>query len=490
MKAFINRFPVISRLIIAAIVVALIGLLVWGVWTLAYNQGWVSRAPTWDFASLVTKTDESMTEPDRAIAQSTVPPTTPQAAVTTPEPAKAPETKPATPTAEPTLSPTAEPTAQPTAPPTEAPTVPKAVYTLTGKTVSFTMKDQDGKESAVTLETFIYGGGWQRGTDSWLIAKDGNLTKETPESFGIPISGEEWATKISNWLKAAVGDPWTLTWFRFQMHLESFSSMEKANQYAQNLISLPTEEYDKIANATLEKFFKRIDKGRAEVDPGWDLEVMLREPGNSPREILELFARTNSDSNHTPDLLVAFYSKGESTSFTSYKGAWKIAAKAAGVNANNYKARAYVNLTEGGTWKWKATGRGKSGGNPTDAPSSTSTPTPTKKPNNNRPTKNPEARPTSPVGGGETNPKNSEDPHTTEHTESTPAPKVTEAPKPTPTPTPVPTAVVRPTENCATAAPTPIREDKNTPPPADKNHNVSTDKPSGVADDSFDPGSI
>ena len=87
------------------------------------------------------------------------------------------------------------------------------------------------------------------------------------------------------------------------------------------------------------------------------------------------------------------------------------------------------------------------------------------------------------------NPENSEDPHTTDHVESTPV-QPTPTPKPTPKPTAVPTAVVRPTEVCEVPAPTPIREDKNTPPPADDNHNVPSEKPDGVADDSFDPDSI
>ena len=447
-----KRFPVLATIIVAV----LICLLIWGGWTLAYNQGWVAQAPSWDVLTGSAPSERSMLVP--------------------------------TPTAEPTVleqkaAPTAPPADDHAAPPAEPTKAPEAVYTLTGKTVSFTMKDADSKENKVTLETFTYKGGWQRGSDSWFIAKDGNLEKETPESFGTPISGDDWAKKTSNWLKRAVSDPWTLTWFRFQMHRESFSDMEKVNQYAKNLADLPTNEYDEIANATLSHFFKRVNNGRAEVDPNWGLEVMLREPGEG-KGTLELFARTNSDGNHTPDLLVTFYAKGESTSFISYKKAWSVAAKAAGVSSNKFKPRAYVNLTEGGTWKWKVAGGGSGGNPPTDAP--TSTP----KPDKDRPTKDPKQRPTPPVGGGEVNPKNSEDPHTTNHTESTPAPKVTEAPKPTATPTPVPTAVVRPTENCETVVPNPVREDKNTPPPSNGEHNVPTEKPGGVADDSFDPDSI
>ena len=467
-----DRFPVLSRLIVAILIIALIGLLAWGAWTLAYDQGWVSRAPTLDLVSLFTEDGEG------GLALEPAPTTEPAQAKV--QPTAAPEQPTVAPTEAP---PKVVPTAAPTASPTEAPKKPDAaVYTFTGEKVSFTMKDADTKEQKVDLETFTYKGGWQRGTDSWFVAKDNNLTKETPESFGMPISGDEWATKITNWLKSAMGNPWSLTWLRFQTHMESFGSMEKTNQYAANLADLPSEEYDEIANATLKNFFKKISGGRGEVNPNWGLEVMLREPGKD-KGTLELFARTNSDGNHTPDLLVTFYAKGESTSFVSYKGAWKIAAKAAGVNANSYKPRAYINLTEGGTWKWKPASGGNGGTPPTDAP--TSTP----KPDGGRPTKNPSQRPTPPVGGGGTNPENSEDPHTKEHTESTPAPKVTNTPKPTSAPTPVPTAVVRPTEACETGT-TPVREDTKPAPSSDSNHNVPTSKPEGEADDSFDPNSI
>ncbi|MBR5389182.1 hypothetical protein IK146_01315 [Candidatus Saccharibacteria bacterium] len=476
-----KRFPVISRLIVAAIVLALLGLLIWGGWTLAYNQGWVSRAPTWDFASLL-EPNPTDAPPERTIPEVTEPPaqqaTNPPPADPTPEPT-------AVLTPEPTAVLTPQPTAVPTPEPTPVPTptpAPQVVFAPTGKTASFTIDNQ-----TVTLETFTYSGGWLKGSDPWFIAKNSNLAKEVPEAFGMPISGDEWAMRTTNWLKAAVSDPWTLTWFRFQMHLEDFKNMDEVNQYADKLANLPSGEYDKIANEALTKFFKKINGGRGEVDPNWELEVMLREPGEG--KILELFGRKYSDSNNTPDLVVTFYAKGEETSFVSYKGAWKVAAAAAGVNANSYRARAYINLTEGGTWKWKTKGGG--GTPPSEEPTPTPAPTPTKKP---RPTKDPSQRPTvsdAPIGGGETDPQHSADPHTTDHVESTPTPSTpTATPEPTAEPTPVPTAVVRPTEVCQTEAPPPIREDQNTPPPSDPGHNVPTEKPTGTGDDTFDPNSV
>ena len=202
-----KRFPVLATIIVAV----LICLLIWGGWTLAYNQGWVAQAPSWDVLTGSAPSERSMLVPTPT-AEPTVPE---QKAAPTAPPADEPTTVP-----EQKAAPTAPPADDHVAPPAEPTKAPEAVYTLTGKTVSFTMKGADSKENKVTLETFTYKGGWQRGSDSWFIAKDGNLEKETPESFGTPISGDDWAKKTSNWLKRAVSDPWTLTWFRFQMHRE------------------------------------------------------------------------------------------------------------------------------------------------------------------------------------------------------------------------------------------------------------------------------
>jgi hypothetical protein len=219
------------------------------------------------------------------------------------------------------------------------------------------------------------------------------------------------------------------------------------------------------------------------------------------KKLPELFARKKGDTNNKPDVLVTFFDK-DGKNFVSDKKAFQVACKAAGVNPKDYSSRAYVNMTEGGTWKWKIGTKATPTPKPTPTPTPKPTPTPTPKPTRTptptpkptptptpRPTKDPSVRPTPTIGGGKVNPENSEDPHTTDHAESTPK-GPTPKPKVTPKPTAVPTAKVRPTEICETVAPTPIREDKNTPPPADPGHNVPKEKPDGVADDSFDPDSI
>ena len=387
----------------------------------------------------------------------------------------------------PTIAPakTTEKEVEATAAPAKETKTAAASAKKSGTAVSAVESMIKGTKDKVAIEIFTYEGGWKKDNDQWFLADE--KKKEVPEAFAMAITGETWSSKITTWLKYAVSDPWSLTWFRFQMELEQFKDMNEANEYAQSVAELSSAKYDKLANETLTYFFEKLDAGSIEISKNWALEVMMRWQSN--KKLPELFARRKGDTNHKPDLLVTFYD-GDGKNFVSNKKAFQVACRAAGANPSDYSSKAYVNFTEGGTWKWKI--GVKVNETPTPTPKPTPTPTPTPKPTPTptpRPTKNPDDRPTPTVGGGPVNPENSEDPHTTDHVESTPV-KPTPTPKPTPKPTPVPTAKVRPTENCEVPAPTPIREDKNTPPPADPGHNVPKEKPEGVADDSFDPDSI
>ncbi len=510
MRNFAARHPFIARALIALLILAVIIALCFGGWWLAWTQGWTNVKPSLEIftnpAKVLATTEEYSSEPTPEVIYVTPEPTaappaatpTPIVVYVTPEPTAAPPAATPTPIVVYVTPEPQTPTEPPVVQPTETPTV---TITSTGKNVKFTL---DGG-TEVTLGTFTYAGGWQRNCDPWFVARANNLEKESPEAFGISIPGDDWASRISNWLVRAVSDPWTMTWFRFQMSIETdFADMAAVNRRAQEIAALPAEEYDRLANETLSKFFKKVNGGRAETSTEWALEVMMHDTsdGTTP----ELLARLNGDSNHTPDTLITFYAKGEDTSFISAKKAWRVAAAAAGANTDRLQARAWINLTEGGTWKWKAKGGSV---NPppsettpppseTTPPPATTTPppavTPTPTP---RPTKDPGQRPTvtdAPIGGGETDPQHSSDPQTTSAPTSTPRPQATATPRPTAAPTPVPTAVVRPTEVCTTPVATPIREDTNPTPAPQETHNVptkppeiSTDPPAGTG---FDPGSI
>ena len=490
------RKVVLAIFIVAAVLLVLLYLST--NWNQIFNRsGW---APKTAEHTIVTVTATAPPETDASVAMETAETPVVMAAktVSTEKPAEAstevPSEKPTeravtapveksdvTPTVAPAK--TTEKEVEATAVPAKETKTAAASAKKSGTAVSAVESMIKGTKDKVAIEIFTYEGGWKKDNDQWFLADE--KKKEVPEAFAMAITGETWSSKITTWLKYAVSDPWSLTWFRFQMELEQFKDMNEANKYAQSVAELSSAKYDKLANETLTYFFEKLDAGSIEISKNWALEVMMRWQSN--KKLPELFARRKGDTNHKPDLLVTFYD-GDGKNFVSNKKAFQVACRVAGANPSDYSSKAYVNFTEGGTWKWKI--GVKANETPTPTPKPTPTPTPTPKPTPTpRPTKNPDDRPTPTVGGGPVNPENSEDPHTTDHVESTPV-KPTPTPKPTPKPTPVPTAKVRPTENCEVPAPTPIREDKNTPPPADPGHNVPKEKPEGVADDSFDPDSI
>lgn len=335
------------------------------------------------------------------------------------------------------------------------------------ETVSFTFKGEQ-----MQFETFAYSGGWRLPSDPWYVAIFQELTKEVLEAFGMPISGEMMAELTQNWLKAAVSDGWTLTWLRFQMDLEDFADMAEVNNYVEELKLWSDEEYDELANDTLQYFFAKLNGGEIKDSTYWSLEVMLRAIDEQRNP--ELFARRYNDTNHTPDQLVTFFDKDDNN-FVSSNKALIVACRDAKVDRSDYLQTAWVNLFEGGTWKWKPRQKAsveskapetESPPSPTEEPPTNPPPPPTDPPTNpptEPPKKDPEERPKIsdvPVGGGGTNPTNSEEPHTDTHAESTPAKVDPVTPEPTPAPTPVPTAVrEHEPEDCGDGSPPLVEED-------------------------------
>ena len=528
--------------LIAILVVALVLALIWFLsrnGNLFAQQQKLNAPKDWATATETATPTATLAPTATPTAQPTEIPTEAPTEIPTEEPTEAP-------TEESAEAPTEVPTMEPIVVPTEEPAGEFVVVVADTREVTFTPTEEmvffrviDGKNTTeVTLVKSRYAGGWMEDFDAWYRAEQLALVKEVPEAFGQGIPEEVWSARIDLWLEAACADPWTLTWFRFQMGLEDFKDMDEANSYARFLIKIEPEDYDEIANATLNHYYDNIDGGSAKISPNWGLEVMMRWL-DAEHTLPELFARKFGDTNHKPDTLMTFYDRN-GKNFVSYKKAFEVACKNARVVSGEFRNEAYVNFDEGGTWKWKQgakpgqtptptpkptpeptptptsepTPTPKPTPTPTPVPTSTPTPkptptptpkptptptpkptpTPTPKPTPTpRPTKDPGQRPTesdAPIGGGPTNPENSEDPHTTDHVESTPAPPVTPTPKPTEAPTAVPTAEVRPTEVCQVPAATPIREDLNPPPAGDDNHNVPETETEGEADDSFDPDAI
>ena len=500
-------------------------------WLISTNwHGWFDQQATLSAPKTVVAT-EPTAEP--------TPTMTPQVIVTekvvekivyvTPEPTEAPtEAPPQAPTEPPARKPKVVPTEEPEEESEEEELHGEIIFS--GETVSFMA---DGEK--LTLERFSYSGGYFPEDDPWYAEEP----KETEESYGPPIPGQTYAEKTQNWLMELVKSGHQVIRLRTQMGMITPKSLEEENQMAMELNASEPDEYDRVVNETLTYFFDQLDGGRIEASTDWYLENYMRSMSESDSRP-ELHGRLNGDDDKVleeKDLLLTYYDK-KGKNFVSERQGWLNTLKDAKAAERDVTQQAWVNMDEGGTWKWK---KGAKPGDtptpppptnppPTDPPPTDPPPTPTPVPNTPtpvpntptpvpntptpvpntptpvpntptpvpntptpRPTKDPGQRPTesdAPIGGGPTNPENSEDPHTTDHVESTPAPPNPPTPAPTAAPTAVPTAEVRPTEVCQVPAVTPIREDLNPPPAGDDNHNVPETETEGEADDSFDPDSI
>lgn len=508
---FKERYPFLSKILIGLLILVLIIGLAFGVWAVVYWAGGTHIAPTLEVFTNPTKvfSQPKIVEERKTPAETAVEVPSEQVQVTpevvyvyvTPEPTAVPELiappQPTEPPTQPTVVVTAAPVAVVTAPPTQAPAT-HATYTL-GNDIKVTVA---GKE--VTLRTFTYSGGYIPADDPWFVA-GGN--KETENSYGAPIYGKTPQELTYNWLRELCKSPHQIIRLRTQMGMIKPKSLEEENELAFALAKKSAKDYDAVVNETLKFFFKKLKGGRIESSTDWDLENYMTEDMNSDSGVFDLYlhGRLNHDDDmrtEDKDVLLTFYAKGATRTFVSSDRGYENTARDAKVNGS-FSKRAWVNMTEGGTWKWKSKGGGSSTN--TTPPPSTTTPPPTSTPtpgttdppkptDTPRPTKNPDDRPTPPTGGGPTNPENSADPQTTSAPTSTPAPANTATPAPTAAPTAVPTAEVRPTEVCETTAPTPIREDTQSTPAPEPEHNVPTQEPSTAGDGNnngdFDPDSI
>ncbi len=397
-------------------------------------------------------------------------------------------------TAKPTEAPANVETAAPTAAPTEAPVV-HATYEPAGD-IQVSVKGE-----YVTLRTFHYYGGYIAADDPWFST----IKKETEESYGPPIYGKTPQELAYNWLRELCKSPQQVIRLRTQMGMIEPKSLEEESSLARKLAKKKAKDYDAIVNETLDFFYNHMKDGTIQSSTDWGLENYMT---YKKKDGLSLHGRTGGDDDTDPDkkdILLTFYPKGADKTFVSSKQGWENTLNDAKASKNSFSQRAWVNMTEGGTWKHKAKG-GNPSPDPTPKPTNvvptatptgpapTSTPEPTPTPTS-RPTKDPSQAPTvsdAPVGGGSTDPDHATDPKTSSAPTSTPKPKKTPKPTNTPKPTAVPTAVVRPTEACETTVAPLIREDETTQPSGGQ-HNVPTAEPAtggGNNNGDFNPDDI
>jgi len=375
------------------------------IWLISTNwSSWFGRKPVVEPAPQVIVTEKIVyvtPEPTTAM--------TPQVVVTekivyvTPEPTDEP-------TEAPRLAPTEPPMREPGVAPTEESIVepeeeeelsildlleedtekPHGEIIFSGETVNFTV---DGKK--MMLERFSYSGGYFPDDDPWYLEEP----KETDESYGPPISGQTYAEKTQNWLIALAKSGHQVIRLRTQMGMISPESIEEENRMAMELNASEPEEYDRVVNETLAYFFDKLEGGRIEASTDWYLENYMAPMSESDWRP-ELHGKLNGDDDKAreeKDLLLTYFDK-TGKNFVSEEQGWLNTLKDARAKREDSAQRAWVNMDEGATWKWK-----KGGTKPTDPPSVTPTPPP----------------------------------------DPTPTPKPT--PEPTPTPTPKPTPTPRPT---------------------------------------------
>ena len=400
-------------------------------WLISTNwHGWFDQQATLNAPRTVVTTE---------LTAGPTPTMTPQVIVTekvvekivyvTPEPTEAP-------TEVPSQAPTEPPAREPKVVPTEEPEEEFEEEELhgeiifSGETVSFMA---DGKK--LTLERFSYSGGYFPEDDPWYAEEP----KETEESYGPPISGQTYAEKTQNWLMELVKSGHQVIRLRTQMGMIAPKSLEEENQMAMELNASEPDEYDRVVNETLTYFFDQLDGGRIEASTDWYLENYMRPMSESDLRP-ELHGRLWHDDDTLPeekDLLLTYFDR-TGKNFVSEKQGWLNTLKDARASEKDYSQRAWVNMDEGGTWKWKQ--GAKPGQTPTPTPKPTPTPTPTPAPT---PTPTPKPTPT-----------------------PTPKPTPTPTPKPTPTPTPAPTPTLTPAPTpTPTPAPTPTPTPAPTPTP-------------------------
>ncbi|MBQ1528444.1 hypothetical protein IIZ77_02230 [Candidatus Saccharibacteria bacterium] len=499
--SFKKRYPFLSKILLGLLILLLVIGLAFGTWAVVYWAGGTHIAPTLEVFTNPTKVfsqpkvvRQETPAGNNAANEVSNAQVTPEVIYVYVTPVPDGSTAPAEPTAP--SAPTAPPANQPTAVVTVAP-VTHAAYTL-DKEIKVNV---EGKE--VVFRTFTYSGGYIPADDPWFVPAE---NKENENSYGAPIYGQTPQELAYNWLRELCKSPHQIIRLRTQMGMIKPKSLEEENKLAAELAAKSAKDYDKVVNETLQFFFKKLQNGRIESSTDWDLEnYMLAVTDSGDSGEINLRGRLNHDDDTDPkdkDVLLTFYAKGATKTFVSSDRGYDNTAKDAKVSGS-FSKRAWVNMTEGGTWKWKSKGNSSGGSNsnpssggdtPTSNPTSAPTSEPTTKP---RAAKDPNQRPTvsdAPVGGGSTNPENNTDPQTVSAPVSTPELVNTTTPAPTAEPTAVPTAEVRPTEVCQTTSAPLVREDKTAQPTAEPNHSVPTQEPSTAGDGNnngdFNPDNI
>ncbi|MBQ6321216.1 hypothetical protein IJI17_03305 [Candidatus Saccharibacteria bacterium] len=296
------------------------------------------------------------------------------------------------------------------------------------------------------LPMYRYTGGYAPELDPYSVKYDSKLK---PEAYGIKIEGNTPLEKISLVVLRYALSPEELTHFRVQMAMpgtEVLTSMALENEYANWLrTQLTPSQYDAVVNETLTYFYDRFWNFETSTD--WVLENILIDEVSGSHDNSLLKGRLSSD-DEVKNLLITCVDKN-GNNFISSKLGFDNTYRDAGASYTPLDERAWIDLDEGGTWKWKkgASGTPDAPSNPPDTPVNPPAPQPDPPqpdPPGPQPHKDPADNPSDPVWSGPLTPGHDTDPYEPER----PAPDPQPAQPSQPEPVQPPPAVVQPAEDC------------------------------------------
>lgn len=227
---------------------------------------------------------------------------------------------------------------------------------------------------------------------------------ENDGAYGLKIDGNTPVEQTTNWAKDFRNSPEQIVRLRVQMELETLNSIKRENARANELRRMTAEEYDRIANETAAEFYERLEGGSIKESKNWILENYMVDETDSHNDSA-VHGRYNGDdeSGEGADVLITFYD-AKSENFVSSGQGLSNTKKDAGGGAD-IGIIAWVNIDEGGTWKWKS-GAPSAELTPSASPSASPTVSPLASP-----TVSPSASPTAkPTPSPSVSPKPTKDP--------------------------------------------------------------------------------
>ena len=210
----------------------------------------------------------------------------------------------------------------------------------------------DGQE----VTRYVYSGGYHSENDPYYTKFDhkDEPDYENDDAYGFQIEGDTPAEKTTNWVKNVMLSPEAIIRLRVQMGLESLDSIEQENNRANELRRMSPEEYDRIANETATAFYDRLEGGSIEESRNWTLENFMIDEEAGSHEDSAVHGRYNQDdeSGEDADVLLTFRD-AQGRNIVSSEQGLSNTKRDAGDPDRKVGEIAWVNMDEGGTWKWK-----------------------------------------------------------------------------------------------------------------------------------------